>query len=418
MVVRLAFVRKALIFLLLWLATAGITTAWLPAALRPLALWPFVTACGLASVWYLITLSRRAPRKAPATVIATAASMAGLLIGVLDRPEKGLALAPDKQTVFVLPGPAEQPEKQTVLVPADLLDQLQKLARPALASSTGSVLLSAFYDGKIVEGNAEFKAFYEAYCLNEGGATLAIPLDGVRLFDDVLLDGNRAFPIALGPPQNGYALKLPSAGSHKIELRFRTAVVGTDEDQDVQFAAPRLLQNRLCLLLPGEATFVQGVSRFGSETLRSTDTGKKLDVDFGRLTGPVHLHWFQEALPAQEAKVHYTEAYYWDLRADSPGLTGLIRFDVIQGNTVSLELQLPADLEVRAVEARREGLGGAIRLLTWRVQTGATGGRSLRLRFQSPVRGAVLVGLDLVPVGPFPRRLDVAASHAAGHTYG
>ena len=57
--------------------------------------------------------------------------------------------------------------------------------------------------------------------MTKGGATLAIPLDGVRLLDNVWLNGLRAFPTALPPPQIGYSVKLPSSGTHKIEMQFQ-----------------------------------------------------------------------------------------------------------------------------------------------------------------------------------------------------
>jgi hypothetical protein len=393
-------VSLRLAYLLLWLATAGVALAWLPAALRALALWPLVLAGVLALGWYLVVLIRRAPRKAPATVIATAATAAGLLLALLERPEPGQALPPAPQTVYIIPGPPEQPDRQTVLVTPELLEYVQGLSRPTVLSPSGAVLLSASYDGKIVDGVAEFSAVYQAFCLNPDAAALTIPLDGVRLLDEVWLDGGRAFPTALSPPQVGYALKLPGPGAHKIEMRFRAAVASTGEDQDLQFTAPRLLQSRLRLELPASASFVQAVSRYGAETLTSAAAGRTLEVDLGRLTGPVHLHWFQETLPPPATKVRYQEAYCWDLRTDAPSLTGLIHFNVIQGNTVTLDVRLPPELEVRGVEARRFSTGGAIRLQSWRVRIGAGEERSLRLRFQSPVRGEILIGLDLVPAVP------------------
>jgi hypothetical protein len=201
------------------------------------------------------------------------------------------------------------------------------------------------------------------------------------------------------PPQTGYALKLSGAGPHKIELRFRVGVAGAGEDRDLQFTAPRLLQSHLRLELPPGAAFVQAVSRYGAETLASTPTSKTLAVDLGRLTGPVHLHWFEEALPPSPVKVHYQEAYYWDLRPDDVNLTTLIHFDVTQGNAQTLDVRLPPELEVRGVEAHRPD-GSAIRLQDWRVRGGAGNERSLALHFQSPVNGELLVRLDLVPTKP------------------
>ena len=411
--------RLRLLFLLLWLATAGVALAWLPPALRPLALWPLPLGCILALGWYLLTLRRELPRKAPATVIAAAATAAGLLVALLDQPDAGRALAPEAPIVYIAPGPAEQPDQQTVLVTPELLEQVRALARPAPAAPSGAVLLSATYEGKIVEGVAEFYAVYRAFCLSKDTATLAIPLDGVRLVDDVWLDGARALPTTLPKPQIGYALKLSGAGVHKIELRFRATVTSTDEDRDLQFTAPRLAQSRLRLELPPAAAFVQAVSRYGAETLTTAPTGPTLAVDLGRLTGPVHLHWYEEALPPAPVKVRYKEAYWWDLRPDAARLEGLVLFDVIQGSALTLDVRLPPELEVQSVEPRRPDGGGAIRLQNWRIRSGMRGGeRALRLRFPSPVRGELLVGLKFVAAAPLSSQTPLSLPTPQGTLVG
>jgi hypothetical protein len=390
--------RARLTFLLVWLGAAGVAVAWLPAPLRPLALWALPPACVLALGWYLLALYRQAPRKAPATVVAAAAA-SSMLVALVHLPKPARAQQPAAQTVYILPGPADDPEKETVLVAPKLLEQVQGMARPAFLASGGAVLLSGSYDGRIVEGMAEFDAVYQAFCLTKEPAALTIPLDAV-LVGDVWLDGGRAFPTALAPPQVGYTLKLAGRGVHKIELKFRTPVNRSGADRDVQFAAPRLVQSRLHMELPAAAAYVQATSRCGIETTAAAATAATLDADLGRLGGTVQLHWFQETLPPAPVKVQYREAYVWDLRSDAASLTGLVQFDVTQGGALTLDVALPPELEVRRVEPRRPGGGGALRLQNWRVRTGDDGARSLRLRFPSPVSGEVLVSLELVPVAP------------------
>src|SRR5262249_37843929 len=73
-----------------------------------------------------------------------------------------------------------------------------------------------------------------------------------------------------------------------------------------------------------------------------------------------------------------------------------------QGHALTLSVNLPPELDVRGVEPRRPGGGGEVRLQSWRVQAGAGGSRTLRLRFQSPVSGELLVGLQIVPSAPLP----------------
>src|SRR5262249_41597797 len=70
--------------------------------------------------------------------------------------------------------------------PPALLARLRELARPAFDPRSGAVLVSASYEGKLVKGVAEFDAVFQAHSLADGVATLALPLEGVRLEGDVL----------------------------------------------------------------------------------------------------------------------------------------------------------------------------------------------------------------------------------------
>ena len=102
-----------------------------------------------------------------------------------------------------------------------------------------------------MDGKAEVEATFHAHCTGNGPHALALPLDGVELIGEVLLDGARAFPVALAAPKVGYTLPVRGSGSHKIVLRFRAAVSVTPDDprdgagpgrRAVKFTAPRLVQ--------------------------------------------------------------------------------------------------------------------------------------------------------------------------------
>src|SRR5262249_11456826 len=146
-----------------------------------------------------------------------------------------------------------------------LLARLRELARPAFDPRSGAVLVSASYEGKLVKGVAEFDAVFQAHSLADGVATLALPLEGVRLEGDVLLDGARAHPQALPARQAGYALKVRGKGRHKVELRFRVPVAGRGEHRQVRFGAPRLVQSRLVLRLPAGASYPRVLVKHGGQ---------------------------------------------------------------------------------------------------------------------------------------------------------
>jgi hypothetical protein len=391
--------RWRLLPLLAWLLLAGFGVLFLPSALQYWAWGPLVAGGLVSLLWYVVAAIAHRPPSAPVVRAATVGMAAGCLALLVGGPGPvGRAAPPQGVTVFVVPGPADAPEKQSVLAPPELLENLQDPARPPLGS--GVVLIAADYDGKVVDGVADFTAVFGVQCLGDEPATLALPLDGVQLHGEALLDGARANPVALPAPQVGFALKVKGQGRHKLELHFRVPVVGVFEEHGVQFTAPRLVQNRLRLTVPKDATYVQALVKYGAQRVTTTEDVKVLEADLGRVAAPLHLRWFQETAPAQPAKVFFKEAYLWDLRSDAATLNALLHYDVVDGTATSLTVLLPPELEVRGADARRPpGVSGTVRLRDWKVDPNADA-RAVELRFASPVRGEVQVQLDLAPAAP------------------
>jgi hypothetical protein len=417
-VIRRRSVRTRLSWLFLALALFGLGTLWLPAALRDLAWWPLL-ACGFgALVWYLKALVRRTEpsngRIQNSKNAAAAAATAGLLLVAL-AGWSGRAAAPVPFTVYLVPGPAEAPENQTILAPADLLDHLKALARPAALVPGGppAVLLDATYEGKLVEGQAEFKALFSAQCLTDEPVALAVPLGGVQLTGNVRVDGAPADALALPAPRDGFSIRLHGRGRHKIELHFRTSVAGTAEDRNVLFTVPPLLRSHLTWHVPPGASFTQALARRGAEWT-ARDGGERLEVDLGRLQTPLqpraalHLHWYQGPQPARTGRVQYRAAYVWDLNLEGSLLTAWLRYRISDGAVKTLLVDLPADLEVRSADARRSASAEPapawlplFHLRDWHVQT--TGGkRILHLDLPFPLSGDIQVTIELVPRAPLP----------------
>ncbi len=186
--------RWRLTFLFLTLGLAGLGVLWLPASLR---LWRGGRCSRAALVrWRGTGVPSRAGRRSPRAGAdrRKASRPARPRRAHSCSPSSAGAVGPPRPapvTVYLVPGPAESPENQTVLVPADFLDRLKTLARPAplVAGGPRVVLLDAAYEGKLVDGDAEFAAVFAVQCLTDEAATLAIPLDGVQLVGDVWLDG-------------------------------------------------------------------------------------------------------------------------------------------------------------------------------------------------------------------------------------
>ena len=412
-ILRRRSVHPRLLLLLLALGLSGLGVLWLPAALRDLAWWPLVAGCAVAVVWYLRAVARKTTNSrstlSKRKQALSAAAIGGILgLGVLGWHSR--AAAPSPATVYLVPAPADAPDKPTVLVPADLLDRLRRLARPVslVAGGPQAVLLDASYEGQLGKKGeeVEFTAVFSAHCLGDAPSTLTLPLSGVRLVGDVFLDGARAALQSLPAPQAGYSLKVSGRGRHRIELRFRAPVVGTAEDRNVLFTVPPLVRSRLSWRVSAGASEPQVLFKYGAQWTTRDAGGERLQADLGALPRPVHLHWYQ---PRSAARVTYQAAYLWDLGVKDNQLTAFLRYRVERGAVKTLEVDLPADLEVGSATAQRTVPAAApawltgFRLRDWYV-TLAGGKRKLHLRFPYPISGDFQVTLELLPRGPLSSR--------------
>jgi hypothetical protein len=422
--IRRCSVRWRLAWLLLALAVSGLGVLWLPVALRDLAWWPLVAGCAGALVWYLTTIVRpsgnpsseiRNPRQIrnPKTEIRNPATAAlgttVLLLGLL-AGWSGRAALPPPVTVYLVRGPADAPENQTVLVPADFLKRLKASARPAplVAKGPGAVLLDAFYEGKLVDGQAEFTVIFSVHGLNDEANMLYLPFSGVQLFGDTKLDGERAHPLALPAPEAGYSLPIRGRGRHEVELHFRVPVVGDAADRNVLFAIPPLLRSRLSWHVPMGAAHTQCLVKHGAQWTSRDGAGERLDVDLGRLNTPLQLHWHQAPQSAKPARVLYRAAYLWDLHLEGSRLTAWLRYRIRDGAVQTLEVDLPANLEVHSVDVQRATVAEpapawmrGIRLRRWHVVTIGSK-RTLRMELPYPIAGDFQATLELVPRAPLP----------------
>jgi hypothetical protein len=412
--------RRRLILLVLWLAAAGLAVCWLPASLQALAWWPLLAGLVLAVGWYLRAVFARPPLPAPPGSRATAGSgrrapsswgpgAAGALLLLLLPPAlallpRGRAAGPDPVTVFLIPGPADAPEKQTVLAPPDLLKDLEALAHRGSPALRGPVLVAAEYRGEVraeAEDAARFEAVLTVHAFTDEPGTLAFPLAGAQL-EEALVDGARTSP--LPAPPSGYALPVRGKGDHVATLRFRVPVQAFGADRDLQFTAPRAAQSRLTLTVPDGSRYLQALVKQGATTLDAG--GTRLEVDLGQVPGPLHFRWRQEGGPPQAPAVQVQELYLWDLGVSSSSLTAVLRYTVERGAVTTLELELPGQLEVRNAEVAPLGAEEPAPRLKGYEDPGPAGDapRRVRLDFQGPVAAGVQVLLDLVPRRPLDAR--------------
>jgi hypothetical protein len=412
-----------------------VALAWLPVALRDLAWWPLLVGLTIGLLWYLSwagktgwsTSAPRSPQpsgKGPAGPAPSSGSGRGaaavgltslliLLVGISPGPAQA-PMTPQKggsedrpEVIYLVSGVGEA--EPSILVSPRLVDRLRTMARPAPVPSNGVVLVSAACDGRLVDGAAEVDAVFAVHALGEEPAKLELPLEGVQLVGDVLLDGARVHPIALAEPRVGYALPVRGAGRHKVELRFRVPAPGGEEGKttsgirQVRFSLPRLVQNRLVFHVGPGASHLQTLVKHGGQRVVAEPGGQRLEVELGA-AAPVHLRWYQEGKPARRPTIEFREAYLWDLRPDASTLTAFLRYTIRDGAVPSLFVRLPAGLEVRSAQVKRPATSGSadsiVRLANWTIAV-ANNARVLKLDFPGPVAGAVEVMLELVPRAPW-----------------
>ncbi len=414
--------RRHSMLLLLALAVLGLSVLWLPQALCELAWWPLLALGIVATLTYFSTIIRRpaSPQSTPRQPqnAASIGSVAGMLVlGILGWNSR--AAAPTPPIVYLVPASADVPEKQTVLVPADFLDRLKTMAQPAPLAAGGpqSVLLDAAYEGQLVEEGkqAEFVAVFSAHSLSDEQTTLIVPLAGVQVIGDVLLDGARDSPLAA--PQGGYSLQVRGRGRHKIELRFRVPVIGTIDDRNVLFTVPSLVRSRLSWRIPTGTVEPQVMVKNGAQWTTS-DGEQRLEADLGALPLPVHLHWYQPGRPTQAT---CQAAYVWDLGLEANHLTAFLRYRVERGAIKTLEVDLPSELEVNAANAQRTVTGSRptwmprFQLRDWYVSRSGSR-RVLHLELPYPISGDFQVTLDLLPRAPLtsPAALPLPSPRGMG----
>ena len=384
--------RRRYSLLLLWLWAAVIGFFWLPDPLSGAVCWPLILGLALAISWYLWSAIRVTSLAEKPVPVQAAVALAGLALG-LGLP--GRADGPAPPTVFLVAADPSQPEKQTVLLPPDLLNELKTLAG---RRTHQVVLLGAQYTGTVGESTADLKAEFRAYSFTDESAVVWLPLTGVDL-QEALLDGKAAYPESNDPRRAGFRLPICGKGHHSIQCRFTAAVARTTHTRDLRIGIPDLPDSRVTLTLSKHATFPQAVQARGGQHAEAGALGVSLSADLGRLNN-LHVRWLESTSPAQQPKITIRELYFWDIQSRGPRLFGVLQYRVVDGAPTELAVDLPENMLVRRVEIMSsQPAAPAPRLKSWTIALEQSQ-RRLRLEFQSPLTSAVQVFVELVPTQP------------------
>jgi hypothetical protein len=401
--------RGRLPMLLTWLAAAGLGYSWLPLPLQVLAWIPLLLGLAAALCWYLVSKRRALQSGKPANARTFGPLTAlGLLLAVaagIGLPRVGISKAdePAEPVVFLIR--EANGEKYSVLASPDLLERLQTLVQRAETAVPGAVLVKAEYDGKADGDSLIFKAEFQVYCNEKRPTSVHLPLDGVQLDGDTLVDGVRVFPLAAKPPLAGYTLRINPATDplHRVTSHFRTRVNASGDERESALTLPIVLNSKLALELPAASRGAEALAgelpiRGRQRTVKSP-AGIRLETDLGRLTAPLKLRWSHESGPARPAKLIARESYLWDVRPEAALLTALVSYNVTNGTATVLELEVPERLDVLSVKLGSGSGKTGPRLKSWGV-TGAGRDRLLKMEFQNPLSDDFVTVIQFAPRGP------------------
>jgi hypothetical protein len=391
--------------LVLCLAAGGLTILWLPTALSRLLWWPTFAAAIVATVWYFAVALRRSAGPVPAPKAVAAVLVFSLLCVGLP----GRAVEPAPPTVWLLSGPS--PDKESVLVAPELLEQLRVLSRRGAGQLHSAILLGARYEGASAAGGADFVAEFLAHSFEEE-AELALPLGGVEL-QEALLDGHPAYPLALPGPQVGFRLKVTGRGLHTVRLRFKAASASVGPEQELRFTIPDLEHCQLLFTATPGARYLHAPFARGAQRATSNAQGTRLEADLGR-SALLQVRWHQS--DSQEALVQVRQLYLWDLKVSASRLLGVLQYSVSRGAITTLRIAVPDKMEIRRVESGPMPASGPVPPLKgWRL-AGAGENRALQLDFQFPLTHGVQIFLELVPTAPLERSITLSLPTPQGTT--
>jgi len=397
------------------MTAGGLLVLWLPGPIRPVVWWPFVVALIVAGgAWAPIRGDASSAGESSGTVRRTGSSSRNVVVGValfVWLGTSGRAAAPAPATVYCVAGP--DGGVTTVLVPADLMEQLREMERGGVTSLDGVRVTAARYTGRIDGPAARFQGVFDLHSFSDGSTTLTLPLTGIVL-RDARLDGGPAYPRASG---DRYSVVVRGRGRHVLELSFQTAVTGMGNDKEIRFGGPDAVQSVVALELTSGARGPHAVFRRGAQTVTTTGDHVRLEADLGR-AAVIHLRWqTAAAADASPATVGVQEAYLWDISSAGATLYGALRYTIGGGSVSSLTVELPKDLAVAAVNARpldAAPSGAPVGWLRhWQTATHDRGSR-LTLEFGVPVSGNWQVALGLVPRAPWPAAVTLSFPAADG----
>jgi hypothetical protein len=368
------------------------------------AAWP--PLCAATAALALVLIAVAVHRRAPAPALAAPLLFLVPVLSAVGQP-------PAPVTVLVVTtGAGEE-----VIAARATLDRLDALARPV---PPAPVVTAASYDVQTDETGARVTAKFAVRAFRSSDNVLSLPLGDARL-ERATVNGAPALPTSLGP--NLYAIGVGGPGRHEVEVRFAATVTAAGPERDLRFGVPEVPETKLTAALPAAARQPGAFGRVGQQKVTAGGERTVVEADLGAAKA-VHLRWREGTGGAAAVKVR--EACVWDVSESGADLTAAYLVRVEQGAVGVLRYEIPAELEVLRVAARTlDAPAGPVPLRDWTLAPEKSAFRQLRVEFQAPAAGRLLVVLECAPRKPltrqpvlrFPRIIfGAAANPTAGET--
>jgi len=238
-------------------------------------------------------------------------------------------------------------------------------------------LSRASYSGRLVGDAVVWTGELGVELFGSASTTLPLVPRGVTL-STLKVDGEDAPVLVEG---DHFAVPLRGAGRHRITLGFETPVVRKDGPPRVELRVPATPISRFDLTLPGRKELSVTPAASVSSRFRDGSTVATVHVP---MTQAVSLAW-SEAVPEEvRAEVRSNATLYHSAWAEEGVLYlhALIRYEVTRGAAGTLELRVPAGVQVNRIDSP----SGAV--ADWRVEPAAAGRpRTARVFLDRQVEG-------------------------------
>ncbi len=381
---------------LLLLTFSVLLAIWAPGNVREFLMVPGIGVQIVLMLWGICRLLRQdhALAASRASTVTKQTANFGAMLLLLSCVGYGANAQPAPPRVYaVLIIDAKEP---LALLTPDLIAKLDEVENHSSTAASAPVLLAAKYEGHVQDDLARFDAIYDLHA-GKDQDTLVLPLSGVQLLDQTLLDGTLVYPTV---QKNSYIIPIRGKGPHQLRLSFTARVTPSNEYLDLRFSVPKLAINQVTLRWRKPVQAAHCLYCWGEEqrTLIENAAISKWEGQLG-YESVVHLRWPGASMLPGANAIEVKEAHYWDLRPDTLGLTSSLHYEIGKNSLAQLNVALPEGLHIRAIEVQTiypATLPAPISIKNWRV-SGKGAQRRLIVEFVQPISGNVALQIETMP---------------------